>query len=135
MKQIIGNKNVFITLIGLAGLIIAVQWRIAEPDLLVSTSGLGHGRMNDRVAKEVDFILIHFNGTKVEDIPKRINALKKYNKPIVCNEDDKIGEEAALALRASVKNACSWGFMYNKLNQYEPFEFNGYHDDPGWRAV
>jgi hypothetical protein len=100
------------------------------PNLLVSTSGLGHGRMDDLIAKEADFILIHFNGTKVEDIPKRINALKKYNKPIVCNEDDKIGEEAALALRASVDNGCSWGFMHSKLNQYEPFEFHGYRDDP-----
>ena len=32
------------------------------PGLLVSTSGLGHGRMNGLVAKEADFILIHFNG-------------------------------------------------------------------------
>ena len=100
------------------------------PDLLVSASGLGHGRMNDLIAKEADFILIHFNGTKVEYIPKRINALKKYNKPIVCNEDDKNDQEAALALKASVENGCSWGFMYNKLNQYEPFEFHGYRDDP-----
>jgi hypothetical protein len=100
------------------------------PDLLVSTSGLGHGRMDDRIAKEADFILIHFNGTKVEDIPNRIQALKKFNKPIVCNEDDKIDQEAARALRACVENGCSWGFMYNKLNQYEPFEFKGYPDDP-----
>jgi hypothetical protein len=100
------------------------------PDLLVSTSGLGHGRMNDLIAKEADFILIHFNGTKVEDIPKRIQALKKRNKPIVCNEDDKIGEEASLALQASIENGCSWGFMHNDLNQYRPFEFNGYNDDP-----
>ncbi len=100
------------------------------PNLLVSTSGLGHGRMNDRIAKEADFILIHFNGTKVEDIPKRIQALKKYNKPIVCNEDDKVGQEAALALQASIENGCSWGFMHSKLNQYEPFEFHGYNDDP-----
>jgi hypothetical protein len=99
------------------------------PHLLISASGLGHGRMNDRVAKEADFILIHFNGTKVEDIPARIEALKKYNKPIVCNEDDKIGEEAARALQACVENGCSWGFMHSKLNQYEPFEFNGYDDD------
>jgi hypothetical protein len=99
------------------------------PGLLVSVSGLGNGRMNDLIAKEADFILIHFNGTKVEDIPKRINALKKYNKPIVCNEDDKVGNEAVLALQACVENGCSWGFMHSKLNQYEPFEFNGYDDD------
>jgi hypothetical protein len=99
------------------------------PGLLVSASGMGNGRMNGLIAKEADFILIHFNGTKVEDIPKRINALKKYNKPIVCNEDDKIGNEAVLALQACVENGCSWGFMHSKLNQYEPFEFNGYDDD------
>jgi hypothetical protein len=97
--------------------------------MLVSASGLGHGRMNALVAAEADFILIHFNGTKVIDIPKRIRALKKYNKPIVCNEDDKVGNEAVLALQACVNNGCSWGFMYNDLNQYEPFEFKGYNDD------
>jgi hypothetical protein len=99
------------------------------PGLLVSASGLGHGRMNDLIAKEADFILIHFNGTRVEDIPRRIVALKKYGKPIVCNEDDKIGDEAVMALQACLENGCSWGFMHNKLNQYEPFEFNGYDDD------
>ena len=99
------------------------------PGLLVSTSGLGHGRMNEMVAAEADFILIHYNGTKVEDIPKRIGALKKYSKPIVCNEDDKVGDEAVLALQACVDNGCSWGFMHKNLNQYEPFEFNGYDDD------
>jgi hypothetical protein len=103
--------------------------RKTAPGLLVSTSGLGHGGMNDLIAREADFILIHFNGTKVEDIPKRIDALKKYNKPIVCNEDDKLAQEAALALQASVENGCSWGFMHSKLNQYEPFEFHGYDDD------
>jgi hypothetical protein len=99
------------------------------PELLVSASGLGHGRMNDLIAKEADFILIHFNGTKVEDIPERIDALKKYNKPIVCNEDDKIGNEAVLALQTCVENGGSWGFMHKNLNQYKPFEFNGYDDD------
>ncbi len=103
--------------------------RKTAPGLLVSTSGLGHGRMNDLVAKEADFILIHFNGTKVQDIPERIDALKKYNKPIVCNEDDKLGQQAVLALQASVENGCSWGFMHSKLNQYQPFEFHGYDDD------
>ena len=103
--------------------------RKTAPGLLVSTSGLGHGRMNDLVAKEADFILIHFNGTKVQDIPTRIEALKKYNKPIVCNEDDKLGRQAVLAMQASVENGCSWGFMHSQLNQYEPFEFHGYNDD------
>jgi hypothetical protein len=100
------------------------------PNLLVSTSGLGHGRMDQLIAEEADFILIHFNGTKVEDIPSRIQAFKKFNKPIVCNEDDKLGETAAAALRASVENGGSWGFMHKEQNQYSPFIFNGYHDDP-----
>ncbi len=103
--------------------------RKTAPGLLVSTSGLGHGRMNDLIAREADFILIHFNGTKVQDIPKRIDALKKYNKPIVCNEDDKLAQQAVEALQASVENGCSWGFMHSQLNQYEPFEFHGYDDD------
>ena len=59
------------------------------PGLLVSTSGLGHGRFPDKVAKAADFLLIHFNGTPLDEIPTRIAALKKYGKPIVCNEDQK----------------------------------------------
>lgn len=100
------------------------------PELLVSTSGLGHGRMNETVAAASDFILIHFNGTKVDDIPARIEALKHHGKPIVCNEDDKTGESAARAAEASVEHGASWGLMLNKLNQYEPFEFRGAADDP-----
>ncbi len=100
------------------------------PKLLVSTSGLGHGRIDERISQVADFILIHFNGTKVEDIPARIQALHKFDKPIVCNEDDKLGEEAARALRASVANRCSWGFMHKEQNQYQPFTFEAYNDDP-----
>ena len=98
--------------------------------LLVSTSGLGHGRIDDPVAEEADFLLIHFNGTPVRDIPARIAALKRFGKPIVCNEDDKVGEEAALAARGSVANGASWGFMHKAVNQYQPFEFHGVADDP-----
>jgi CubicO group peptidase (beta-lactamase class C family) len=99
------------------------------PDLLVSTSGLGNGRLPDNVAQASDFLLIHFNGTRLDDIPKRIQALKKYGKPIVCNEDDKHGEEAAAAACLSVKNGTSWGFMDNKTNQYFPLQFKGAKDD------
>lgn len=99
------------------------------PNLLISTSGLGHGGMDEFIAQKADFILIHFNGTKVEDIPSRIQAFKKYNKPVVCNEDDKLGETAADALRASIANGGSWGFMHKEQNQYSPFMFYGYKDD------
>ena len=101
-----------------------------NPRLLVSTSGLADGRLPGPVAKASDFLLIHFNSTAVKDIPARISALRKYNKPIVCNEDDKSGREAAQAARASINAGASWGLMLNRLNQYQPFEFKGAADDP-----
>ena len=67
----------------------------AAPKLLVSTSGMGSGMLPAEIAEASDFLLIHFNSTKLDDIPARIAALKKYGKPIVCNEDDKVGAEAA----------------------------------------
>ena len=100
-----------------------------NPELLVSTSGLGHGRLPDNVAGASDFLLIHFNGTSLEEIPNRIRALKKFNKPIVCNEDDKVGETAARAAELCVENGASWGLMLSKVNQYWPLRFNGAADD------
>jgi len=100
-----------------------------SPDLLVSTSGVGDGRLPDNVAQASDFLLIHFNGTRLDDIPKRIQALRKYGKPIVCNEDDKLGTEAATAAQLSVRHGASWGFMHNKTNQHFPFHFKGAEDD------
>ena len=100
------------------------------PKLLVSTSGLGNGRLTDSVCRASDFLLVHFNGTTLEDIPRRIQALKKFGKPIICNEDDKYGQEAAKAARLSVENGASWGFMHKTVNQFYPFRFNGADDDP-----
>ncbi len=100
------------------------------PQILVSSSGLGDGRMADIVADAGDFILIHFNGTPVQEIPERIQALKKFGKPIVCNEDDKTGEEAVRALEASIASRASWGYMNSAVNQYFPLEFRGIQDDP-----
>ena len=51
------------------------------------------------MAEAADFLLIHFNGTAWKKIPARIAALKKYGKPIVCNEDDKTGDAGALPRR------------------------------------
>jgi hypothetical protein len=102
----------------------------AAPGLLVSTSGLGDGKMPDNVAEASDFILIHFNGTSLNAIPERIAALKRFGKPIVCNEDAKSGPEAAEAARRSVSNGCSWGLMLETLNQHYPFTFQGTQDDP-----
>jgi CubicO group peptidase (beta-lactamase class C family) len=100
------------------------------PDLLVSTSGLGGGTLPDEVARASDFLLIHYNSTSLENIPKRIAALKKYKKPIVCNEDDKVDADGARAAELSVSNGASWGFMHNRVNQYFPLQFNGARDDP-----
>jgi hypothetical protein len=102
--------------------------RKTAPGLLVSTSGVGDGRLPDSVARASDFLLIHFNSTPVEEIPARIAALKKYGKPIVCNEDDKTGGVAVRAAQLSVENGSSWGLMLNDLNQYVPFK--GAADDP-----
>ncbi len=105
--------------------------RAAEGEpLLVSTSGLGGGAVPDDVAAEADFLLIHFNDTPVEAIPARIAALRKFGKPIVCNEDAKTGEEGAKAAAAAVASGASWGFMANEVNQRFPFAFNGAADDP-----
>lgn len=100
------------------------------PGLLVSTSGLGHGRYPESLAEAADFLLIHFNGTPVKDIPARIAALASFGKPVVCNEDDKLGEEAAAAARATVESGGSWGFMHKTRNQYQPFDFLGPADAP-----
>jgi len=68
-----------------------------HPALLVSTSGLGDGTVPQEVGRAADFLLVHFNGTKIEDMPARIKALKEFGKPVVCNEDAKVGGAGARA--------------------------------------
>ena len=100
------------------------------PDLLVSTSGGGSGTLHDEVRNRADFLLPHYNNTPVEEIPQRISGLKSHGKPILCNEDEKIGAEGARAAELSVINGASWGFMHVEVNQHFPFEWNGGADDP-----
>jgi len=100
------------------------------PMLLVSASGVGNGQLPDDVVRASDFLLIHFNGTRLEDIPARIAALRKLDKPIVCNEDEKVGAEGAKAAQLCVANGASWGFMQVEVNQRYPFTFRGAADDP-----
>ena len=104
--------------------------KAACPELLVSASGLGHGRLPDAVVHASDFLLIHFNGTSLKDIPTRIDAVKSFGKPVVCNEDQKVGEEGAKAAELCVANGASWGFMQVDVNQRFPFTFQGAADDP-----
>lgn len=104
--------------------------RKTAPGLLVSTSGLGDGRIPDEVAAAADFLLPHFNTTKVEEIAACIVALKKFGKPIVCNEDDKTGDLGAKAAEVCVENGASWGLMLVNVNQHFPLKFQGAADDP-----
>ncbi|MCI0534985.1 MAG: beta-lactamase family protein [Verrucomicrobiales bacterium] len=116
------------TAAGGAGLIALAKQ--TAPGLLVSTSGLGDGELPDKAARAGDFLLIHFNNTPLDRIPGRIAALKKHGKPIVCNEDDKLGAEGAKAAELCVANGASWGLMLVERNQHVPFTFNGAADDP-----
>ena len=100
-----------------------------DPDLLVSTSGMGEGQMDESLVKSVDFITIHFNTTSLDNYVRKINKIKESGKPVLCNEDDKTGREGANALIYSVLNGCGWGYMNNRQNQYMPFRFEGYIDD------
>jgi CubicO group peptidase (beta-lactamase class C family) len=100
------------------------------PQLLVSTSGTGNGSFPNPVAVASDFLLIHFNNTRLGQIPERIAVLKRYAKPIVCNEDAKVGEEGARAAELSVRLGVSWGLMAEQVNQRFPFRFQGTADDP-----
>ncbi len=104
------------------------------PGLLVTASGYGDGKIHAEVAEASDFLTPHWNGTKVEQIPERIAALKKFGKPIVCNEDDKVGDRAAAALQASVTNGCAYGLMLKDHNQTFPFPSDGAADDPVFYA-
>src|SRR5262249_46456008 len=92
--------------------------RRTSPALLVSASGLGHGRCPAALADAADFLLIHFNSTPIDDIPARIAALRAFGKPIVCNEDQKLGAAGARAAELCVANGASWGFMAEQINQH-----------------
>lgn len=109
--------------------LIALAKRTA-PGLLISASGLGDGRLPERVAQASDFLLIHFNGTPLDDMPARLAVLRKYNKPLVCNEDEKAGAQGARAAALCVAHGVSWGLMREEVNQRFPFTFHGAADDP-----
>jgi len=100
-----------------------------HPELLVSTSGLGDGRVAAEVARAADFVLIHFNGVDLADMPARIAALAPLGKPVVCNEDAKDGSAGAQAAQTCVRHGASWGLMLEAANQHYPFRFDGAADD------
>jgi hypothetical protein len=104
--------------------------KTAALNLLVSTSGMGSGATFGPVAHAGDFTIIHFNNTETDAIPERIAASKTYGKPVVCNEDDKVGPVGAEAARLSIISGAGWGFMHSAQNQSAPFQFAGRDDDP-----
>jgi hypothetical protein len=101
------------------------------PGLLVSTSRQGHKGLGDTVCRASDFVLVHFNQVSMQDIPALVTPLKRLGKPVVCNEDRKIGQDGARAAEICVAIGCSWGLMTREVNQYHPpFRFDGHLDDP-----
>lgn len=104
--------------------------KATHPGLLVSASGKGDGKFPKAVAEASDFLLIHFNTTRLEDYSERIQALKIYGKPIICNEDERFGAAGVLAVESCFANRASWGLMTVNPNQRYPFAFNGARDDP-----
>lgn len=100
------------------------------PGLLVSTSGMGGGQVSAEIAEAADFLLIHFNNTALQDIPQRVADARRFGKPVVCNEDNKLGPIGAEAARLAITSGAGWGFMHAPKNQTVPFEFDGPDDDP-----
>jgi hypothetical protein len=126
--EILRDENGVIELISLA--------KKTHPGLLVASSRQSHRTPADATYRAEDFILVHFNQLPTEGIPDFIANLKKYGKPVVCNEDSKIGEEGAKAAELAVRSGASWGLMVIKHNQNFPkdraqgLSFNGIKDDP-----
>jgi hypothetical protein len=101
-----------------------------HPGLLISTSDVRSGTVSKAVAEASDFLLVHFNGTNVNEIPTRVKSLRDFGKPVVCNEDTKIGDAGAKAAELCVTAGSSWGLMLEKVNQHYPFTYRGAADDP-----
>jgi len=108
------------------------------PGLLVSTSGIGDGLFHPELCGVADFILIHGNGCNPDEYEGKVNALKKYGKPIIFNEDwcfsdDPRGiSDAVQKVTAAFNVGASWGIMNERRNQHFPFVFNiGSQDEEG----
>ena len=65
--------------------------------LLVSASGLGHGQLADRVAEGERLSADPLQWHAGRGNPRPHRGAEKFGKPIVCNEDEKVGEQGAKA--------------------------------------
>ena len=99
-------------------------------ELLVSTVGQTPSAGSNRLENLVDFNMVHLNTTPLENVVSKIIPLKNNGKPVICTEDDKLGEEGARCAELCVENGVSWGLMQNPVNQTFPFCFDGRADDP-----
>jgi len=115
---------------GVAGLVTLAKQ--TAPRVLVSASSGGDSRLPDDVIRASDYLLIHLNNRRLDDktIPERLAALKKHGKPVVCNEDAKVGADGAKIAELCIGQGVSWGYMSEKVNQHFPFTFRGAADDP-----
>jgi len=106
--------------------------RGVHPGLLVSTSDQGSGYVHPTVATNADFILLHFNNISLTNLSSYVSSIttaRSYQKPVLCNEDDKLGANGVTALQTCVDNGCGWGYMNKTVNQNAPFQFYGRADD------
>ncbi|MFM7168629.1 MAG: serine hydrolase [Planctomycetaceae bacterium] len=104
--------------------------RHTAPELLLTTSGYGNGQIHPDVAAACDFLTPHWNNTPLSKLAASVAELRRFNKPIVCNEDDRTGIDAVKALHTSLRLGCSYGLMLKEHNQTFPFHFDGYSDAP-----
>lgn len=79
----------------------------AAPDLQVSSSGLGDGKVRASVALVSDFILVHFNEASAKGISAGIATLGRLGKPLVCYEDAKVGRRGVQAPELCLTNRAS----------------------------
>lgn len=94
-----------------------------QPGLLISASGLGDSQMAPEVAEAADFITLHGNSSSPQKMAEGTRKCLEYGRPVIFNEDDKLGDEAASACEAVFNAGGSWGYMNSALNQYYPFKW------------
>jgi hypothetical protein len=96
--------------------------------LLISTSSW-YSAFSPAVAAASDYLLVHEDEVP-SDFAAQMGYFRSFGKPVVINEDGRVGPAGAQAAEASVLNGASWGMMHYAINQTYPFTFNGVADDP-----
>jgi hypothetical protein len=115
---------------GVADLIRLARQRY--PGLLVTASHVRNGKISARVGAASDIIIVHYNSLSLSEIADSVNAIRRTypGKPILCNEDRRVGSAAAAVASESVRVGASYGLMLERQNQHYPFAFEGRADDP-----